>query len=73
MKNLIFGLFRDEKGDGLIEYGIIAVLIAIVVIGAVKTLGTNTETTFDSNISTSGGSISGGGGGSSAPPAPVGP
>lgn len=73
MKNLIFGLFRDEKGDGLIEYGIIAVLIAIVVIGAVKTLGTNTETTFDSNISASGGSISGGGGGSSAPPAPVGP
>lgn len=73
MKNLILRLFRNEKGDGLIEYGIIAALIAIVVIGAVKTLGTNDEATFN-NTSTSGGAVSGGGGGGpSAPPAPVGP
>lgn len=72
MKNLILSFFRNENGDGLIEYGIIAALIAIVVIGAVKTLGTNNETTFN-NTSTSSGAVSGGGGGPSAPPAPVGP
>jgi pilus assembly protein Flp/PilA len=32
---------RDEKGATAIEYGLIAALIAVVVIGAVRTIGTN--------------------------------
>jgi pilus assembly protein Flp/PilA len=40
-------LLRDEEGQGMVEYGIIVALIAVVVIGAVKTLGNNTKNTFD--------------------------
>ncbi|MEK7432410.1 MAG: Flp family type IVb pilin [Cyanobacteriota bacterium] len=40
-------LFRDEEGQGMVEYGIIVALIAVVVIGAVQTLGANTKSTFD--------------------------
>ncbi|MEK0086142.1 Flp family type IVb pilin [Benzoatithermus flavus] len=38
---------KDESGATAIEYGLIAALIAVVVIGAIKALGTNLETTFD--------------------------
>ena len=34
---------RDEDGVTAIEYGLIAALIAIVIIGSVKTLGTQPE------------------------------
>jgi pilus assembly protein Flp/PilA len=37
---------RDEKGATAIEYGLIAALIAVVVIGAVRTIGTNLNTAF---------------------------
>ena len=35
---------KDEKGQGLAEYALILFLIAIVVIGALTTLGTNINT-----------------------------
>ena len=37
---------NDESGATAIEYGLIASLIAVAIIGAVTTLGTNTSTTF---------------------------
>ncbi len=37
---------RDESGATAIEYGLIAALIAVVIIGAVTTVGTNLNTTF---------------------------
>ncbi|KGD42813.1 flp/Fap pilin component family protein [Burkholderia pseudomallei] len=37
---------RDEGGVSAIEYGLIAALIAIVIIGAVKTVGTNLNSVF---------------------------
>ena len=37
---------RDEKGVTALEYGLIAALIAVVIIGAVSTLGTNLSATF---------------------------
>ncbi|KVG51732.1 pilus assembly protein PilA [Burkholderia ubonensis] len=37
---------RDEDGVTAIEYGLIAALIAVVIIGAVKTVGTNLNTVF---------------------------
>ncbi len=40
-------LRRDEKGVTALEYGLIAALIAVVIIGAVTTLGTNLSTTFN--------------------------
>lgn len=39
---------RDEKGATAIEYGLIAALIAVVVIGALTILGTSLDATFDS-------------------------
>jgi pilus assembly protein Flp/PilA len=37
---------RDESGATAIEYGLIAALIAVVVIGAVTTVGTKLSGTF---------------------------
>ncbi len=38
---------KNESGATAIEYGLIAALIAVAIIGAVTTLGTNTAGTFD--------------------------
>ena len=44
--------FANEDGATAIEYGLIAALIAVVVIGAVTAVGTGLSTTFQ-NVSTS--------------------
>ncbi|HZL59397.1 MAG TPA: Flp family type IVb pilin [Stellaceae bacterium] len=41
-------LFRDDAGATAIEYGLIAALIAVVVVTALTTVGTNLKTTFNS-------------------------
>lgn len=46
MRNLMTKLIRDESGATAIEYGLIAALIAVVIIAAVKAVGTNLSTTF---------------------------
>lgn len=38
--------FQNEDGATAIEYGLIAALIAVVIIGAVSSLGSNIDTTF---------------------------
>jgi pilus assembly protein Flp/PilA len=43
---------RNESGATAIEYGLIAALIAVVIIGAVTAVGTNLSTTF-TTVSTS--------------------
>jgi pilus assembly protein Flp/PilA len=48
MTNLFSRFVRDESGATAIEYGLIAALIAVVVIGAVTTVGTKLNTTFGS-------------------------
>jgi pilus assembly protein Flp/PilA len=37
---------RNEEGATAIEYGLIAALIAVVIIGALSTIGTNLTTAF---------------------------
>ena len=37
----------EESGQGLVEYGLIIALIAVVVIGALTTLGANIKTKFE--------------------------
>jgi pilus assembly protein Flp/PilA len=49
MKNLIVSFANDESGATAIEYGLLAALIAVVIITAVTTLGRNMSTVF-SNI-----------------------
>jgi pilus assembly protein Flp/PilA len=48
MKNLVSRFFKDESGATAIEYGLIAALIAVVIIGAVTALGTGLTGTFQS-------------------------
>jgi pilus assembly protein Flp/PilA len=53
---------KDESGATAIEYGLIAALIAVVIIGAVQALGTNITTQFQAIATAIGGGGGGGGG-----------
>jgi pilus assembly protein Flp/PilA len=44
----IKNFLRNESGATAIEYGLIAALIAVVIIGAVTAVGTSLNTTFSS-------------------------
>ena len=46
MTKLMNRFVKDESGATAVEYGLIAALIAVVVITAVKAVGTNLNTTF---------------------------
>ena len=46
MKKLM-NLIKDEEGVTAIEYGLIAALIAVVIIGAVTVVGTNLSDKFN--------------------------
>ncbi len=47
MTTLMQRLFKDESGATAIEYGLIAALISVVIIGAVTTIGTKLQGTFE--------------------------
>ena len=46
MTKFINKFVKDESGATAIEYGLIAALIAVVIIGAVQLVGTNLSATF---------------------------
>jgi len=48
MTKLISNFVRNESGATAIEYGLIAALIAVVIIGAITAVGTSLQTTFSS-------------------------
>lgn len=48
MKSLLLRFARNELGAAAIEYGLLAALIAVVIIGAAQTVGTNLKTTLNS-------------------------
>ena len=48
MRNLVHRFTKDEAGVTAIEYGLIAALVAVVIIGALQILGTELDTTFTS-------------------------
>jgi pilus assembly protein Flp/PilA len=50
MPGLLQRFLRDESAATAIEYGLIAALIAVVIISAVKAVGTKLSTTF-TNVS----------------------
>ncbi|HWY61012.1 MAG TPA: Flp family type IVb pilin [Rhizomicrobium sp.] len=52
MTNLFSRFVRDESGATAIEYGLIAALIAVVIITGLTTVGTNLNAKF-SSIATS--------------------
>jgi pilus assembly protein Flp/PilA len=47
MSKLFARFVKDESGATAIEYGLIAALIALAIIGGATTLGTQLGTTFD--------------------------
>lgn len=55
MLSRIRTFLRDEKGATAIEYGLIAALVAVVIIGAVTTMGSSISTTFTSIATALGG------------------
>jgi len=46
MSNLLARFVKDESGATAIEYGLIAALIAVVLVGVLTTIGTRLSTTF---------------------------
>ena len=47
MKNFLSQFLRNESGATAIEYGLIAAGIAVVIVTAVKLIGTNLDGTFN--------------------------
>jgi pilus assembly protein Flp/PilA len=47
MKNVFVRFVKDESGATAVEYGLIAALIAVVVIATVKMTGTKLSATFN--------------------------
>jgi pilus assembly protein Flp/PilA len=45
--NMISRFFRDESGATAIEYGLIAALIALVIITGLTAVGSSLSTTFN--------------------------
>ena len=52
MTNLFSRFVRDESGATAIEYGLIAALVAVVIITGITAVGTKLSTTL-TNVSTS--------------------
>jgi len=48
MNNLFSRFVRDDSGATAIEYGLIAALIAVVIIGALQAIGTKLSATLNS-------------------------
>jgi len=46
MQNLMSRFIKDESGATAIEYGLIAALIAVAIIGGASALGTNVNDKF---------------------------
>lgn len=46
MQKLIARFIKEEEGVTAIEYGLIAALIAVVIIASVRLVGTSLDTTF---------------------------
>lgn len=46
MRNFITRFAKDESGATAIEYGLIAALIAVAIIGVVTAMSTNLKATF---------------------------
>jgi Flp pilus assembly pilin Flp len=41
-------LWRDEQGQDIAEYAVMLAVILIIVVGTIKLIGTNTNSTFSS-------------------------
>ena len=51
MKNILVRLMRDDEGQDLIEYALLAGFISLVAVAAITTVGTNVNTVY-TNVGT---------------------
>ena len=58
MTKFVSRFINDESGATAIEYGLIAALIAVVIISAVTALGTTIDTKFRAIVTGMGGTVS---------------
>ncbi len=55
MKTTFARFMKDDSGATAIEYGLIAALVAVFIIGAVTAMGDQLKTTFNSVVTALGG------------------
>jgi pilus assembly protein Flp/PilA len=55
MVSAVKAFVADENGVTAIEYGLIAALVGVVIVGAVKVLGTELKATFNDVVTNLGG------------------
>ena len=70
MSSLILRFVKDDSGATAIEYGLIAALVAVAIIGAMQTMSGSLSTTFGKVTTAINGAV---GGGAAAPPAAAAP
>lgn len=58
MSTMFSRFVKEEDGATAIEYGLLAALISVVIIGAVRALGTNVSSQFNQIATTVGGATS---------------
>ena len=58
----MMNFFKNESGQGMVEYGLIIALIAIVVIAALKLLGPAVQGIFNNATGELNAAVAGGGG-----------
>ena len=51
IRRLAARLFSNERGQSMVEYAIVAALIAVVAMAAVQTMGTGIEKVFQNIVS----------------------
>ena len=47
MKELVWKMWKDDKGEDIAEYALMLAVILVVVIGAVRLIGTNASNIFN--------------------------
>jgi len=48
MKDVLFGLWREEQGQDIAEYAVMLAVILVIVVGTIRLIGTNANTIFSS-------------------------
>ena len=56
LRSWVRSMIRDEKGATMVEYALMVALIAVIALVAVKVLGTNASSTFNTAAASIGGS-----------------
>jgi Flp pilus assembly pilin Flp len=52
MRSLLRGLWSDEQGQDIAEYAVMLAVILLLVVGTIKLIGTNANSTFSNVAST---------------------